>query len=132
MFKGLARLVPGTELNLTHAHQQSTTKRTGSVHKTNCKGRTVTVTQVSLWKHQDCAAITGSATEVGQNETPAQNHVNKSCGGNPSQHLWRSGSVYSLMTRVTSTKVPQNIQLDIFPTANQPGLNDDFSNLLSW
>jgi hypothetical protein len=99
MFKGPARLVPGTELNLTLAHQQSATKPSGSVHKTNCEGRTVTVQRVSLWKHQDCAAITGSATEVGQNETTAQIQVNKSCGGNPSQHVWRSESVCSLTDR---------------------------------
>jgi len=33
MFKGLARLVPGTQLNLTIVHQQSATKRSVSVHK---------------------------------------------------------------------------------------------------
>jgi hypothetical protein len=77
MFKGLARLVLGTELNLTIARQQSATKRSGSAHKTNCKGRTVTVPQVSLCKHQDCAAVTGCASEVEQNETAAQIHVNK-------------------------------------------------------
>jgi hypothetical protein len=65
MFKGPARLVPGTELNLTLANQKSTTKHSGSVHKTNCKGRTVTVQQVSLWKHQDCAAITGKCNWIG-------------------------------------------------------------------
>jgi len=65
MFKGLALLLPGTELNLTDAHQQSVKKSSGSVHKTNCKGRTVTVTQVSVGKHQDFAAIRGTATQVG-------------------------------------------------------------------
>jgi hypothetical protein len=87
MFKGLACLVPGTELNLTNANEQSTTKHSGSVHKTNWKGRTVPVPQASLWIHQDRAAITGIATEVGQNETPAQTHMNKSCGCNPSQQM---------------------------------------------
>jgi len=71
MFKGLPWLLPGTELNITNAHQQSATKRSGSVHKRNCNGGTVTVPQVSLCKHQYCAAITRTATEVGQNETPA-------------------------------------------------------------
>jgi len=33
MFKGLVPLVPGTELNLTIAHQQSATNRSGSVHR---------------------------------------------------------------------------------------------------
>jgi len=60
------------------------------------KGRTLTVLQVSLWKHQDCAAITGSATEMGQNENPAQIRMNKSCDGNPSQHVWRSMSICNL------------------------------------
>ena len=71
MFKELPWLVPGTELNLTNAHQQSATKNSGSEHNRNCNGRTVTVPQVSPYKHQYCAVIRGSATEVGQNETPA-------------------------------------------------------------
>jgi len=71
VFKELPSLVPGTELNLTNAHQQSATKRSGSEHNRNCNGRTVTVPQVSLCRHQYCAVIRGSATEVGQNETRA-------------------------------------------------------------
>jgi hypothetical protein len=38
MFKGLARLVPETELNLTKENQQSATNRSGSVHITKYKG----------------------------------------------------------------------------------------------
>jgi hypothetical protein len=95
MFKGLTWLVLKTELNRTNA-QKSATVCSGSVHKTNCRGRTVTLPQVSLWKHQDCAAITGTAAQAGQNETPAQIHVNKSCSGNPSQHVWRFVSVCKL------------------------------------
>ena len=82
------------------------------------------VPQVSLWKHQDSAAITGSATEGGQNETPAQIHENKSCGGNSSPHMWWFVSVCSLMTGMT--KGPRNIQLDLFPTVNLPRLEADF------
>jgi len=70
MFKGLALRVPRTELNLTNAHQLSATKRSVSVHKTNCNGRTVKV-QVSICKHQYCAAITGNISQLGQNEIPA-------------------------------------------------------------
>ena len=57
MFKGLPWFVPGTELNLTNAHQQSATKPSGSVHKIKCNGRTVTTPHVSLCKHQYCAVI---------------------------------------------------------------------------
>jgi hypothetical protein len=53
------------ELNLT-SDQQSAIKRSGSEHKTNCMDRTVTVAQVSLWKHQECAAITGNDSPVGK------------------------------------------------------------------
>jgi hypothetical protein len=120
MFKGLARLVPGTELYLTIAHQQSATKHSGSVHKTNCSGRTVTVSQVSLG-NQDCAAITGSATKVGQNETPAQINVNKSCGGNPSQHVWRSVSVCSLIGRSDFNQRPPKYSMGSFPNGKPAG-----------
>jgi len=130
--KGLAWLVPGTELNLTNSHQQSATKRSGSVHKTNCKCRTVTVPQVSLWKHQYCAAITGCVTEVGENETPAQitwtslavTNVPSTCGG-----LWVSTVS---QTGVTSTKGAWNIRWDLFPMVKRQGRETDFLHILSW
>jgi len=74
MFKGLPWLLPGTDLNLTNAHQQSATMRSVSVHNRNCNGRKVTEPQVSLCIHQYCAVIRGSQTQVGQNETPAHPH----------------------------------------------------------
>ena len=125
-------LVPGTELNLTNAHQQSATKRSGSVHKTNCKCRTVTVPQVSLQKHQDCAAITASATEVGQNETPVQimwaslavANILSTCGS-----LWVSAVS---QTGMTSTKDSKNIEWDLFPMVNRLGQETDLSHVLSW
>jgi len=56
MFKGLTWLVLRTELKLTNA-QQSATKRSGSVHKTNCKGRSHITTSVAL----ETSVVTGCA-----------------------------------------------------------------------
>ena len=67
MFKGLGRLVPETELNLTNENQQSATNRSGSVHITKYKGRKHNTPSVALQTR--CAATTAIATEVGQNET---------------------------------------------------------------
>jgi hypothetical protein len=127
MFKGLGRLVQGTKLNLTNAHQQSATKRSGSVHKTNCKGRTVTVPQVSQWKHQDCCHNRNCNWSG-----PKSNSCTDPC----EQVLWwqpfptrtRCGLWASAVsqTEVTSTKGPRHIQRDPFPTVNQA----DFSHLL--
>ena len=98
MNKGLACLVPGSELNLTNAHQQSATKRSVSVHKTSSNCRTVAVPQVSLWDLEYCAAapaaITGSATEVGQIDTHAHTHVDK----------WRWNILYNSLLNIQFTK----------------------------
>jgi hypothetical protein len=98
MFKGLHRLVPGTELKLTEANKQSATKHSGSVHKTKGNGRSHNTRTVAL-QTSSCAATRATANEVGQNETTAQIHVNKFCGGNSSLHVWRFVNVCSLTDR---------------------------------
>ena len=115
----------------THINKQQQSDQVQCIKPTASAGKSVP--QVSLWKHQECSAITGSTTEVGQNETPVQMTwtsiavatLPSMCGG-----LWASAVS---QTAVTSTKGPLNIQLDLFPTVNSQRREADFSHLLpSW
>jgi hypothetical protein len=131
MFKGLTWLVLKTKLNLTKA-QKSTIVRSGSVHKTNCKGRTVIEPQLSPWKHQDCAAIAGTATQVGQNETPPQIYVNKPCRGNPSERAWRFVSICSLTYLSDFNYRPSPYSQGFFPRSITAGSRGWLLTSMPW